>query len=396
MMPGGMPGMMPGGRGGMPGGGMPGMPGGFPGAPPRPKPVKFRTAAVTRGDLELTTNVIGSVQAEEIRNVTAFVPGQIVALGEDPRGKTDPNFRGKSVGYQTPVEVGTLLVKLDDVTYSTRLEQEKAAVRRAKAELEVATAKAKVMDQVTRASIAAAEAAVEQNMAAEKLAAINLERTLIRSPLKGVIVSSRAMIGQMVDTDPKAAPLFMLAADVKVARIWATVSGAALRQVRKGMAAKVVNAKRSEDVFKGTVVTIQPDPKTAGSPVGSTVEVTVENPAFKLKPYMDVNLTISGTEKALFVPASALEWKPQPYQRSRSAPDAGPGFIQDFQAHGGGVLWLKGNDGIHVQPSFVGVLGKRGDQVAVVNRGGQAALGGTDVKEGTEVVTGEEDTVRAR
>jgi RND family efflux transporter MFP subunit len=391
-MPGGMPGMMPGGmRGPMPGGGMPrGMPGGFPATPPRPKPVKFRTAAVTRGDLELTTNVTGTVQVEEVRNVTALVSGQIVALGEDPRGKTDPAFRRKSVDYQTPVEVGTLLVKLDDVTYSTRLDQEKAAVRRAKAELEVATAKAKVMDQVTRASIAAAEAAVEQNMAAEKLAAINLERTSIRSPLKGVIVSSRAMIGQMVDTDPKSLPLFMLAADVKVARIWATVSGPNLRQVGKGMAAKVVNPKRPKDVFKGTVVSIQPDPKSAGS-AGSTVEVTVENPDFKLKPYMEVNLTISGTEKALFVPASALEWKPQTHQIGQPVPRAARDYLTATY-----VLWVKANDGIHVQPSFVLVLGKRGDQVAVANRGGQAALGGTDVKEGTEVVTGEEDAARAR
>lgn len=93
-----------------------------------------RTAEVTRGDLALTIDATGTVEPEEVVDVGAQVAGRIFSLGTDPRDGE------RTIDYGSPVEVGTVLARIDDALYASEVEQARAQVESAAALLESTTA----------------------------------------------------------------------------------------------------------------------------------------------------------------------------------------------------------------------------------------------------------------
>ena len=96
-----------------------------------------------------------------------------MSFGDDPRGATDPQFKDKAIDYNSPVEAGTVLARIDDTIYKLKVDQEKATVRRTQAEVAVAKAKSK-SDEASTPAINAAIASLAQSQAALEQAEINL------------------------------------------------------------------------------------------------------------------------------------------------------------------------------------------------------------------------------
>ena len=71
----------------------------------------LRLAAVTRGDVGAVVSATGTVEPETMVDVGPEVSGTIRKLGPDPRGKTDPLYRGKSIDFGSPVEAGDVLAR---------------------------------------------------------------------------------------------------------------------------------------------------------------------------------------------------------------------------------------------------------------------------------------------
>lgn len=94
----------------------------------------LRTAEVTRGNLAFTIDATGTVEPEEVVDVGAQVAGRIASLGTDPRDSE------RTIDYGSPVEVGTVLARIDDSLYQSEVEQARAQVESAAALLESTTA----------------------------------------------------------------------------------------------------------------------------------------------------------------------------------------------------------------------------------------------------------------
>ena len=105
----------------------------------KPHEFVFKTAKITRGDIAETVSATGTIEPAETVDVSAQVSGRIVSFGDDPRGESDPQFKGKPIDYNSPVEEGTVLAFIDDALYKSRYEQEQAGYIRAKAELATGT-----------------------------------------------------------------------------------------------------------------------------------------------------------------------------------------------------------------------------------------------------------------
>jgi HlyD family secretion protein len=105
----------------------------------------LRTADVVRGDLEYTIDATGTVEPEEVVDVGAQVAGKIESLG------TDPRHPERTIDYGSPVQVGTVLARIDDSLYASEVEQAQAQVESAQA-----------LTESTVAQVAEAEANVER------------------------------------------------------------------------------------------------------------------------------------------------------------------------------------------------------------------------------------------
>ena len=94
----------------------------------------YQTVAIKRGDLCSTIGATGTAEPEEVVDVGAQVMGLILEFGRDPH---DPS---KLIDYNSVVEKGDVLAKIDSTPYEAALEQAEATLAHDKANLGTLTA----------------------------------------------------------------------------------------------------------------------------------------------------------------------------------------------------------------------------------------------------------------
>lgn len=379
----------------------------------RPQRVAFRTTRVARGDLLATINASGTLEPEEVVDVGAQIAGAIQSFGPDPRDPT------RSISYGTLVDQGTVLARLDDKLFQTRVSQARASVAKAEADVEAARVKvrqtARDLDRVTRlaksrsaspqefdtataeadaakAGLAVAASAVDLARANLEEATVNLGYTTIKSPVKGVIVDRRVNIGQTVIASLNAPSLFLIAKDLHRMQIWASVNETDVGQIHPGQRVRFSVAAYPKESFQGKVQQVRLNASMTQSVVTYTVVVEVDNPSGKLLPYLTARLQFEVEERrgAPLVPNAALRWTPAVHhvapayrseftgvlrQRAAGADKAGPKADRGYQTKG--TLWVR--DDAFVRPVSVSVG---------LTDGLSTELTGGDYREGMEVVVG--------
>lgn len=272
-------------------------------------PATRPTTAAAAGEAKRVV-ASGTIEPEEVVDVGAEVTGRIVKLGVDLHDPTRP------IDYGSTVDVGTLLATIDPRSYVACLKREQAGCGRAKAELDLAKVNLKraeaqwqrvrqkqkggVSDldveqaqfdrEAAQASVAAAEATVAQSMVAVDEAKIALENTIIKSPVKGVIIDRRINVGQVIPPNVTAASLFLIAKDLNKLQIWASVKEADIARIRVGQSVRFTVEAFPGKVFEGKVVQIRLNATMTQNVVTYTVVVTVSNSKEKLLPYLTANV----------------------------------------------------------------------------------------------------------
>jgi HlyD family secretion protein len=95
--------------------------------------LSFRTAVVKRGDVAATISSSGTIEPSETVDVGAQVAGRITSFGTDINGQT--------IDYNSVVEKGAMLAKIDDSVYAADFSVARAGELTAAANLEQMNAK---------------------------------------------------------------------------------------------------------------------------------------------------------------------------------------------------------------------------------------------------------------
>jgi len=322
----------------------------------------FRTAKVEPGELLIEIKANGTLEPEEVIDVGAQVMGRVMELGEDPRAKTDPAYKGKRVDYCSDVEEGTVLARIDPALYKATLDQANATLMRAEADLEQMEAKAaqtkieweralklremklssisglgsnnsgsgtattikgisdsdfvlaKANYEVAKANVDVGRATVEQQRAVRASAQQNFDYTTIISPVKGTIIDRRVNIGQTVVASLNAPSLFLIAKDLRRMEIWTSVNEADIGRLKVGMPVRFSVDAFPGEFFKGVVRQIRLNASMTSNVVLYTVVVTAANDDLRLLPYLtaDVRFEVERRQNALLVPNAALRYQPRP------------------------------------------------------------------------------------
>ena len=282
------------------------------------------TAAVTRGDIVNVVSATGTLQAVTTVQVGSQVSGTVESLHAD---------------FNAMVKKGQLLARLDASTYRTALEQAQASLQSAEAEVErlrvaklaadAALARARELtakqllpaadlqsaeteSKTAAAQLAGAEARVAQARSGVRTAQVNLSKTVITSPIDGVVIARNVDVGQTVAASLSAPTLFIIAADLSAMQLNASVDESDLGQVRAGQEVTFTVDAYPTDTFAGTVSQVRLNPTTVQNVVTYAAIVDASNAALKLKPGMTATLTIevARRENVLRVPTAALRFKP--------------------------------------------------------------------------------------
>jgi HlyD family secretion protein len=375
-------------------------------SPANAKPNLLKTEVVKRGDLALVIRATGTIEPEEVADVNATVGGNVTSFGPDPRSATDPQFKGKSIDFNSPVEAGTLLAQLDDRLFQARVDEAKAGCQRAQAELDGATAKlelaesnlkriqgsvanktipaeeantAEIKQRVAKSAVTAAEAALAEHEAVLTQAQINLAATTIRSPIKGVVIDRRVNVGQMVESSVNSPSLFLIAKDTKHLQIWASVNEADIGVIHEEQSVRFTVDAVPGKVCEGQVAQIRLNAQMTQNVVTFTVVITADNPDGKLLPYLTANVAFDAGHRdhALLVPSAALRWRPAA-KSAVAGVEAGPAREGANVGEGHRQrVWIQ--EGKSLRPVNVEIG---------LSDGAITEITGGDLKEGARVVVG--------
>jgi HlyD family secretion protein len=389
----------------------------------------FRFAKVHKGRLVATVGSTGTLQPREIVDVGAQVVGRIDSIGEDKYTKSGIVDWGSEVEGPVldkdgkVVRKGTVLAQIDDRLYQAQVNSTEAALESAKADFRLKTAQfeqatndweraqkllpkegiAKAeYDQfqaaykTSQASVGVSKAQIGVAEANLKTAQTNLDYTVIRSPVKGVVIDRRVNVGQTVVASLSAPSLFLIAKDLSQMEVWATVNEVDVGKVKKGQDVHFTVDAVPGRVFQGKVVpqgrqNYRFNATMNQNVVTYTVVVSVDNSKLELAPYWTANLTfiVDNKKDVQLVPNAALRWQPS---REQIAPDVRDTYFKlkskkrstaDGEAVEHGFVWVQGDDGYL---RYVEIQTGLSD---TVNTEVVSVLGGASLPEGTDVIVSE-------
>ena len=174
-----------------------------------------------------------------------------------------------------------------------------------------------------QAAVAAAQSQVDQDE-------LNLQHTIITSPVDGTVVSRAVSVGETVAASLQTPTLFTIAQDLKKMEVDIAVGEPDIGDVRPGDRVSFSVLAFPNDTFNGVVSQVREAPTTVSNVVTYTVITLVDNPQNKLLPGMtaNANIAVQTAHNALIVPTQALTFRPAGASRSgrhRAAATAGSG-----------------------------------------------------------------------
>ena len=311
--------------------------------PSRGPAVNYETTPAARGAIRKLVSTSGPVRALVTVSVGSQLSGQVVKLDAD---------------FNSEVKENDVLATLDDKTFVSKVAQAKADLAQAKAQVlnqdaalkkseavlrqaersqgrqQTLAAKgiaaAATLDNATRdmdvakadiavaqAQIANAKAQIEQKTALLLQAEIDLDRTRVRSPINGTVISRTIDVGQTVAASLQAPELFKIAQDLRRIRLEAQVNEADVGVVAEGNDVEFSVDAYPERKFRGRVTQVRLAATELQNVVTYTVIIEAQNEDRKLFPGMTANVQIETARRdnVLRVPNDATRFKP----RDRSA-----------------------------------------------------------------------------
>ena len=270
--------------------------------------IKLETAKVTTGTISETINCTGTIQAQDTVEVGTQVSGIIDKIYVD---------------FNSIVKKGQLIAKLDTTNLAANLEQSRASLDNAKAELDYQQAnytrtepliEKNLISQndfdevvynlnVAKANYNSAKASYRQNQ-------INLNYAFIYSPIDGVITRRAVQEGQTVAASYSTPTMFVIAADLKEMQVQAKVDEADIGQVKEGQRVEFKVDAFPDDTFEGEINQIRLSPSVSSNVVTYTVIVNAPNPDKKLLPGLtaDIYIYVKEDTNLMVVPSKAARF----------------------------------------------------------------------------------------
>lgn len=286
----------------------------------------FVLKKLDRGDITQTVSATGTIEPVTKVIVGSQVSGNIMKWYAD---------------FNAKVPAGFVLAELDPDRFKTALNQAKAEVLTAKAREEEARVRhkdaqrerkriqelmdksnasenefliAQAAEDAAMAAWHAAQAGVEAAEANFNSAQVDLDRTIIRSPIDGVVISRNIDVGQTVAASLQAPELFLIANDLTRMQVNANVAESDIGLIAEGRPASFRVDAYPNRTFTGTISQIRYNATILDGVVTYVTLIEVKNEDYALRPGMTANVTfeVAKVANVVRIPNAALRFNPFP------------------------------------------------------------------------------------
>ena len=349
---------------------------------------RYRIQAVEKGDLVQTVSANGTLNPVVLVSVGTQVSGTVTKLYVD---------------FNDKVKKDQPLLELDRSLFAAQVRQSLATVNNIQTTLDLArTSEARLralfeQEYVSRQELdqavqtrKSAEAQLAQAKAAADKDQVNLNYTIIRSPVSGIVVDRVVDLGQTVAASLQTPTLIKIAQDLSEMRIDSSFAEADIGRIKEGQQVRFTVDAFPNRSFTGEVQQIRLNSTVTQNVVTYNVRVSLQNPEQILLPGMTayVSIAVDGRDDVLMVPNAALRFKPAGTEEKAAGDDpaangasAGEprreGKSKKREANSGTVYVVDGKD---IKPVSV--------QLGITdNRNSEVVVG--DLKPGDKVIVGE-------
>ncbi len=292
-------------------------------------PWQFQTEVVKRGNLTILVSATGKLAPINKVEVGSEVSGIVKSVEAD---------------YNSQVQAGQVLARLDSIKLEAQVAQSQASLELAKAKLMEAQAnvleshqalkrlqqlqklsssklsseqdfdKATAAFKRAQASEASATAQIAQAQAQLKMDEANLTKTVIRSPINGIVLERKVEPGQTVAASLQAPVLFQLAEDLTQMVLSVNVDEADVGQVTEGQQAIFTVDTYPDRKFQAQITQVRYTAITQNNVVSYETLLVVDNKDLSLRPGMTATaeIVVKTVENTLLVPNAALRFVPPP------------------------------------------------------------------------------------
>ena len=223
-----------------------------------------------------------------------------------------------------------------------------AAVGVAQAQIASSLSGVRSAQQAVQTSTAQAAASAHQVQSASaqlQTAQYNLSRTVITSPVDGIVMARNVSVGQTVAASFSTPTLFTIASNLKDMQVDTSVDEADVGSVKPGNSATITVTAYPNVTFNGTVQQVRVNPTIVSNVVTYDAVVAVHDDSGRLFPGMTAQVTISTQTRThvLAIPLQALLFRP--LQQGARPTTTGGGGQTGGPLGGGGVFVGPGQGG---------------------------------------------------
>lgn len=301
--------------------------------------VKYRTQAVTRGDITVIVTATGNLQ-----------PINQVDVGSELSGI----IKSVAVDYNSKVKAGQVLALLDTAKLEAQRRQLQAAVAAAQAKvLQTEATIIEARSQLARLKhvrdlsggkvpsqqdIDSADAALKRALADEANARAtvaqaqaslhanetDLAKAIIRAPINGIVLKRAVEPGQTVAASLQAPVLFTLAENLTQMELHVNVDEADVGKVAVGQHASFAVDAYPDRTYPARITEVRYGSQTVQGVVTYEALLNADNADLSLRPGMTAtaDITVRKIENVLLVPNAALRFTP-PAARAQAAASSG-------------------------------------------------------------------------
>ncbi len=302
----------------------------------RSKAVQYKTEQVRRGNLVVIVTATGTLQ-----------PTNKVDVGSELSG----TIKQVEVDYNSKVRAGQVLARLDTAKLEATIAQSRAALGSAKAKVQQTRATltetraklaqyervwslsggkvpsqtemdaAKAAFERAKADAANNAAGVSQAEATLKANLTDLSKSVIRSPINGIVLARSIEPGQTVAASFQAPVLFTLAEDLTKMDLHVNVDEADIGKIEEGQGATFNVAAYPNRTFDARISQARYGSSTTSGVVTYETVLKVENPDLSLRPGMTAtaDITVRKLENVVLVPSAALRFSPPAAQEKKAS-----------------------------------------------------------------------------
>ncbi|MGP1717241.1 MAG: efflux RND transporter periplasmic adaptor subunit [Methylophilus sp.] len=277
---------------------------------PRPEDL-YRLDEITEGNIEQTVAANGTLN-----------PVSLISVGTQVSGIVRKIY----VDFNDVVKKDQVLMELDNAIFNAQIAQSKGSVRNNEAAVELAVANEKrmrelygqeyVSKQELDTAVQVLKSAKAQLETARGLLArdmTNLNFSIIRSPVSGVVVNRVVDVGQTVAASFQTPTLIQIAQDLAKMQIDTSFAEADIGKIKEGQKVSFNVDAFPDRNFDGVVKQLRLNSTNTSNVVTYNAVVSVDNSDLTLLPGMTayVNIIVDRARHALLVPNAALRYKPK-------------------------------------------------------------------------------------